>query len=149
MVADLGSLGEKTIYRRFGGAGAAAIGSTVAAIAFVELLDQGDAPEGVGAFGFYQGVHLIAPDHAVLGATKFAKIMYGAQYFGKPIEFVVIGLGVGIGGGVKWRRRKHHQREGQFDQAFWIFRMCLHATASDELRDFYLRLICGAIVAGL
>ena len=98
-VADFRAFGEEVIDCGFCRVGACAVGAPVAAVAFVELFDQVHAAESVGAFRFYQSVHLVAPDHAVFGAAELAQIVDGAKDFRQAVEFFIIGFCACIAGG--------------------------------------------------
>jgi len=67
------------------------VSALITAIATIEFTNQPGAPFGRGALGVYQGVHLLAPSLSLFGKTQLAQIMCGAEDFGKPHQFIIIG----------------------------------------------------------
>src|ERR1700759_240951 len=74
-------------YRR--GRRAGAVGLLKAVIAAIKARDQPGAAIAARGFGVDQGLHLVAPFRAVIGAADAAQIVQRAEDFGEPLQIAI------------------------------------------------------------
>src|SRR5262249_19930014 len=86
LAGDLGTFLEVAANDQVGGRGAGAIALLVAAIAAIEAGDHARASLAARGPGVDEGLHLVAPLLAFIGAADIAQIVQRAENLGEALE---------------------------------------------------------------
>src|SRR5262249_38769917 len=89
IAGDLGTFLEVAANDQVGRRGAGAIALLVAAIAAIEAGDHARAPLAARGLGVDEGLHLVAPLLAFIGAADSAQIVQRAENLGEALEAAV------------------------------------------------------------
>src|SRR5215475_5548485 len=113
IAGDLGTFLEVAANDQDGRRGAGAIALLVAAIAAIEAGDHTRAPLTARGLGVDEGLHLVAPLLAFIGAADIAQIVQRAEDLGEALEAAVEGGHPGFGARRRAGGRKRDRNHGR------------------------------------